>query len=238
MTPAAASAGPTVYDAIVAVTDALARTGLGKSRQNKDQNYAFRGIDDVFNALAPLLAKHRLVILPRVLGRTMVERATRNGGVLFCVTVEMAFDFVSAVDGSTHTVQMYGEAMDIADKATNKAMSAAYKYAALQTFCIPTTGGQHDADVSTPRPIAAAVARPTAVVDVALVPIAHPDGYLAWLDTFRATAQRGTGALESAWFRAPKEFRIHLKTHAPDLVETLKAIAARTGSAAQSGAAS
>lgn len=236
MTPAAASAGPTVYDAIVAVAGALAHTGLSKSRQNKDQNYQFRGIDDVFNALAPLLVKHRLVILPRVLGRTMVERATRNGGVLFCVTVEMAFDFVSAVDGSTHTVQMYGEAMDIADKATNKAMSAAYKYAALQTFCIPTEAGECDADAVTPPPLAAPRGP---IVDVALVPIVHPEGYLAWLDSLRLTAQRGTPALESAWFQAPKAFRIHLKTHAPDLVETLKAIAARTGSAAQqSGAAS
>src|SRR5690606_19364534 len=41
-----------------------------------------------------------------------------------------------------------GEAMDSADKATNKAMSAAYKYAAFQTFCIPTEG-DNDADATT-----------------------------------------------------------------------------------------
>ena len=67
-----------------------------------------------------------------------------------------------------------------------------------------------------------------AVVSVALVPIQHPEGYLAWLDAFRETATRGTAALEAGWFHAPKAFRLHLKTHAPDLVETLKAIAART----------
>jgi hypothetical protein len=38
--------------------------------------------------------------------------------------------------------------MDSGDKATNKAMSAAYKYAALQTFCIPTEG-DNDADAVT-----------------------------------------------------------------------------------------
>ena len=37
--------------------------------------------------------------------------------------------------------------MDSADKATNKAMSAAYKYMAMQTFCIPTEG-DNDADAS------------------------------------------------------------------------------------------
>jgi hypothetical protein len=48
-------------------------------------------------------------------------------------------------------VQTYGEAMDSADKATNKAMSAAYKYAAFLAFCIPTEG-DNDADATTHEP--------------------------------------------------------------------------------------
>jgi hypothetical protein len=38
--------------------------------------------------------------------------------------------------------------MDSGDKATNKAMSAAFKYACLQAFCIPTEG-DNDADATT-----------------------------------------------------------------------------------------
>jgi len=38
--------------------------------------------------------------------------------------------------------------MDSGDKATNKAMSAAYKYMAFQTFAIPTEG-DNDADAHT-----------------------------------------------------------------------------------------
>ncbi|MGL9724902.1 ERF family protein, partial [Sodalis sp. (in: enterobacteria)] len=38
------------------------------------------------------------------------------------------------------------EAMDSGDKATNKAMSIAYKYAAFQAFCIPTEETAIDAD--------------------------------------------------------------------------------------------
>jgi hypothetical protein len=38
--------------------------------------------------------------------------------------------------------------MDSGDKASNKAMSAAYKYAAFQAFCIPTEG-DNDADATT-----------------------------------------------------------------------------------------
>lgn len=138
-----------VYAAINAVQGELAKEGITKSRKNQQQGYNFRGIDDVFNALAPMLAKHGLVVLPRILSRDVQERTTQKGGVLFYVTVEAEFDFVCAEDGSAHVVRTYGEAMDSADKATNKAMSAAYKYAALMAFAIPTEG-DNDADAHTP----------------------------------------------------------------------------------------
>lgn len=141
-----------VYKAIVAVASDIAKTGIGKNRNNTSQGYKFRGIDDVYNEMAPLLAKHNICILPRVLGRTSTERATAKGGLLFSVIVEMEFDFVCAVDGSKHTVKTFGEAMDSGDKATNKAMSAAYKYAAFQAFCIPTEG-ENDADAPVPDPV-------------------------------------------------------------------------------------
>lgn len=137
-----------VYQAITAVMRDLAAEGISKSRKNTQQGYSFRGIDDVYNALSSALARHGLVMLPRILNRSMEERTTHKGGVLFYVTVEAEFDLVCAEDGSTHTIRTYGEAMDSADKATNKAMSAAYKYAAMQAFCIPTEG-DNDADSTT-----------------------------------------------------------------------------------------
>jgi len=140
-----------VYKAINAVQAELSSVGITKDRRNmQGSGYNFRGIDDVYNAIAPLLAKHSLCILPRVLTRECVERASKSGGALFYVTVEVEFDFVSAEDGSKHTVKTFGEAMDSGDKATNKAMSAAYKYACLQTFCIPTEG-DNDADAHHPE---------------------------------------------------------------------------------------
>lgn len=137
-----------VYGKIASVQAALARTGIAKSRKNQQQGYQFRGIDEVYGALAPLLAEHRLCVMPRMIAREVVERATQRGGALFNVTVEAEFDFVSADDGTSHTVRTFGEAMDSADKATNKAMSAAYKYAAFMTFAIPTEG-DNDADATT-----------------------------------------------------------------------------------------
>lgn len=138
-----------VYQAINKVQAALAQQGIAKNRRNtQGSGYNFRGIDDVYNALSPLLAEHGLCILPRVMSRTCEERSSKSGGALFYVTVEAEFDLVCAEDGSKHTVKTFGEAMDSGDKATNKAMSAAYKYAAFQAFSIPTEG-ENDADAHT-----------------------------------------------------------------------------------------
>ena len=152
-----------VYQAINKVQAELAVKGITKSRTNQQgATYKFRGIDDIFNTISPMLAEHGLCILPRVLARECVERQTKAGGAIFYVTVEVEFDFVCAEDGSKHTVKTFGEAMDTSDKATNKAMSAAYKYAALQAFAIPTEG-DNDTENHTPE-VAARTAPPAAPI--------------------------------------------------------------------------
>ena len=143
-----ASTAPHVYTAIAEVMADLSREGIGKDRKNDQQGYKFRGIDDVYNALAPTLAKHKLCVIPRVIGRDVTERTNQRGTALFYVVCDVEFSLVSALDGSAHVARVVGEAMDSGDKATNKAMSAAYKYMAMQTFCIPTEG-DNDADATT-----------------------------------------------------------------------------------------
>ena len=152
-----------VYQTINEVQRRMSADGIAKGRKNQQQGYSFRGIDEVLNALSPVLSEVGLCVLPRMLSRECVERQTKNGGALFYVTVEAEFDFVCAEDGSKHTIKTYGEAMDSADKATNKAMSAAYKYAAILAFAIPTEG-DNDADavtheVATRKPDVAAILR-------------------------------------------------------------------------------
>ena len=138
-----------VYQLISAVSGDLCKEGISKDRTNtQGSGYKFRGIDDVYNAISPVMAKHGLVIMPRILNREITERLSAKGNALFHVVVEAEFDFVSSHDSSSHTVRTFGEAMDRGDKATNKAMSAAYKYAAFQAFCIPTEG-DNDADANT-----------------------------------------------------------------------------------------
>lgn len=145
---------PKVFAAIAAVMAEIGKEGIAKGRSNQQQGYKFRGIDDVYNALNPILSRNGLLMLPRILSREIVERTTAKGTLLFYVTVEAEFDLISSADGSRHTIRTFGEAMDSADKATNKAMSAAYKYAAMQTFAIPTEG-DNDADATTHAEIVA-----------------------------------------------------------------------------------
>lgn len=143
------SGGFEVYKSIASITGELAKVGISKDRKNQTQGYSFRGIDDVYAALSVLLAENQLCIIPYVETRECVERESQRGGILFYVTIACRFDMVSAKDGSIHSARAYGEAMDSADKATNKAMSAAYKYMALQVFCIPVEGQDNDADLHT-----------------------------------------------------------------------------------------
>ncbi len=140
-----------VYKAITAVMAVMAREGISKGRNNAQQGYKFRGIDDVYNALSSQLAAQNLCMLPRVVAREHVERTAKSGGSLNYTILEVEFDFVSSIDGSKHTIRTVGEAMDSADKSSNKAMSAATKYACLVAFQIPTEG-DNDADAHTPEP--------------------------------------------------------------------------------------
>jgi hypothetical protein len=142
------STAPNVYTAINAVSRELSRRGVAKLQTNVEEQYQYRSIDEVLNRLSPILAKHKLCMLPRVLERSCVERNGDNGTFLVSVSLKVAFDLVSAQDGSTHVIEAYGEALDGGDKGTSKAMSSAFKYALLQAFCVPVLGVE-DADART-----------------------------------------------------------------------------------------
>lgn len=141
-----------VVEVVSAITGELAAAGIAKTRENKAQNYYFRGIDDVYNALAPLLAKYQLVIIGEVLERVMTERETANGKIMFHAAVRVSYALSTKKETSGIPLIVWGEAMDTGDKSTIKAMSAAYKTMALQLFCIPTEG-DNDADASAPEAV-------------------------------------------------------------------------------------
>lgn len=129
-------ANTTVYQAMSAVMDDVGPVDKGST--NEQQGYRFRGIDAFMNALSPAMRKHGVVMVPNVLDHNRSERARNNtGGVTITSVVTMEFVFYGPAGDSVRAVTV-GEANDTADKATNKAMSAALKYALMQTFMVPT----------------------------------------------------------------------------------------------------
>lgn len=118
---------------------------VGKDSRNQQQGFQYRGIDAVMNALNPVMAKLGLFMTPEVLEQTREERTSikkdsygneRTSTLLYSI-MKIKYTLY-APDGSNVSCVVIGEGMDSGDKASNKAMSVAFKYAAFQLFCIPT----------------------------------------------------------------------------------------------------
>lgn len=138
-----------IYESITKIIAEI--PAISKDKVNKIQGFKYRGIDDVMNAIQPLLAKYRVFITPEVLGQTREERQSTKGGTLIYSICKIKYTFY-AEDGSNVTAITIGEGMDSGDKATNKAMAIAMKYALFQVFCIPTDE-MKDPDAETPDEI-------------------------------------------------------------------------------------
>ena len=126
---------------------------VGKNRDNLVQGYKFRGIDDMYNAIHPALVKHGVFVVPEIIGDIRVDTVKYGARetLAFHVILKVAFHFPGP-DGSAVTAIMAGEAIDTGDKAANKAMTAAFKYALQQIFCIPTESTP-DADADSPSDV-------------------------------------------------------------------------------------
>ncbi len=115
---------------------------VDKGGFNEAQGYKFRGIDQFMDALHPVMAKHGVFLVPEVVDReTFIrprfDRQGKEVGVTTHQMLTVAFHFYGP-NGDRVTATTLGEASDTADKAGNKAMSAALKYAIMQTFLVPT----------------------------------------------------------------------------------------------------
>lgn len=126
--------GEKIYQSIIAVMEDVGAIGKEKKSQ---QGFMYRGIDDVMNALNPAFIKNKIFTVPQVLEQHREERTTAKGGLLIYSICKVKYTFY-AEDGSSVEVVTIGEGMDSGDKATNKAMAIALKYACFQLFCIPT----------------------------------------------------------------------------------------------------
>mgnify|MGYP001173610236 CR=1 FL=1 len=136
--------GEDVYAAINRTANAIGF--VGKAQTNNYQNYNFRGIDDVYNVVGPALMKSDLVVLPTLLEHTVTNVQTSGNKATFQHFATVKYTCVSTKDCTRTEVVVKGESVDNSDKGLNKAMSAAYKLFAFQTFCIPLEGSSGDTE--------------------------------------------------------------------------------------------
>ena len=140
-----------VYACISAVQKALSEKGISKDGTNTHFNYSFRGIDQIYQVISPLLHEHGLLILPKATYNHVEHHTDAKDKLITHVYLDVEYVLVCVEDGSQHTMSSVGEAMDTGgDKASNKALSAAYKYAVIQAFAIPVEG-EDDADSHSPQ---------------------------------------------------------------------------------------
>ena len=141
-------ANATVFERISFVIATM--EGVGKLQKNSapgQGGYSYRGIEDITKMLRPLFGRAGIFFLPRVNLREVSTVPTKSGGSQQVCELEVEWT-IYGIKGDYVTCTTWGEAADVSDKATNKAMTAAYKYALLQVFCI--SDPDDDADKVTP----------------------------------------------------------------------------------------
>lgn len=132
---------PTIFVAMARVMAGVSH--VGKDSVNREQNYNFRGIDAVVNAVGPVLREHGVVVVPEVLDASYRDVTTSRGKPSREVTVKVRYVFYGPRGDCMECITV-GEAMDFGDKGTAKAMSVAFRVALLQSLCLPTD--EPDAD--------------------------------------------------------------------------------------------
>lgn len=134
---------PEIFKLISKIMDDIGP--IKKDNTNKFQGYKFRGIDDVYKAVNPVFVKHGVFCVPIVEETIREEHKTKKGDPIYFTVIRVQYKFY-APDGSCVSAAVIGEGMDSSDKSANKAMSAAFKMAFFQVFCIPTEEGSVDSE--------------------------------------------------------------------------------------------
>ena len=83
---------PTIAQALSSVMADIG--GVGKDGENKQQNYKFRGVDAVVNAVGPALRKHGVIMVPHA-GIPIEEKyQSKQGANMTRVVLPVTFDFI------------------------------------------------------------------------------------------------------------------------------------------------
>ena len=136
MTEAPAIEPRNVHEAIVAV---MRSVGYVQKVKTPGLNYSFASEADLIAAIRPHMVAVGLSFAPVEMLRISDQEVTSKGGsVGNRVVIACTWEFCHAPSDTRIRVVSQGEGVDYGDKASNKAMTTALKYALRQTFLIET----------------------------------------------------------------------------------------------------
>ena len=168
-----------------AITNVMKEVGaVAKGSHNKQQGFAYRSIDEVYNHVQPLFAMYGVFSTSTITHYECTEGTTANKKVIYHVRMDVTYTFWCQ-DGSSIDTQVVGLGMDMGDKGANKALAVAHKYAICQLLALPYA--QLDPDSETPLATTAANLNPTdqSTVDRAALELSQIEDLDA-LDAFTA----------------------------------------------------
>ena len=148
---------PTIYELIGHVLTEMPAVPKNGTAPQSQGGYRFRGIEDTVEALKPLFAKHGVFLLPEVVEWRPSERVIGSGKTMYCMTLRVRFTFYGPAGDSVSAVTI-GEGTDMGDKATQKAMTAAFKYCLFETFLVGDSAADSEAH-DVPESVARQAAR-------------------------------------------------------------------------------
>lgn len=137
---------PLIFSKMVAIMQSIGT--IGKAQKNTFHNYQYRGIDDIYNALGPIMSEAGVFMTSDILDHTTQTLVNAKGEQYQDHAIVIEYTFW-ATDGSHISTVVVGEGADKGDKAVYKALAGAHKYALLQTFIVPTADVK-DAEANSP----------------------------------------------------------------------------------------
>lgn len=187
---------PVIYGSLAAVMGDV--RAVGKDGHNKAQDFRFRGIDGVLNAVGPALRSHGVIVVPLVeqVDISSVE-VGKNRTRMAHVVLRVRYRFI-ARDGSSVDSVVPAEAFDSGDKAVSKAMSVAFRTALIQALTLPTHEPDPDAESYERAPAPVEVDR-FAELRAATKTLANPDPVVAWVKEEGITRGSLTDDLAEEW---------------------------------------
>lgn len=141
-TPVPPATHPSIREALQAIRAEIGP--VGKHGRNEEAGYDFRSLDDIVDACSEAFQRHGVLTVPNI-----TKAEYRHVGSLTQAFLHITYAF-EGLNGDKVEAHVIGEAASHSDKATNAAMSAAYKYALVQVLMI-RSAAMEDSDRHQPQ---------------------------------------------------------------------------------------